>query len=444
MPSFNPAEDDTLFSNETETSVKQVPLPERMRPQTLEAMVGQAHLLSEKSAFQNWLKNGGSGNVLLYGPPGCGKTTLAHLIAKHLRKRLIALNAVLSNLNDLRNKIQQATHDTKSILFIDEIHRFNRSQQDVLLPFCESGQLQLIGATTHNPAFYLISPLLSRSYVFELHRLPPENILHILATALKDEKNGLGALKITVPDEILAEIARIADGDLRRALNLLEFLCLSTPIGGTLDAERVDAELEHWHANYNARETDHYDMISAFIKSVRGCDPDAAVYWLARMLKGGEDPLFIARRLVILASEDVGLADSRGLTLAVSAYTACEKIGMPECAINLSHVTVFLALAPKSNSTNEALNNAYKLIAHEVPQAVPNALQQTPLNRDDKYLYSHLYEANVSGQAYWNEAEQLYYLKPIGAEKNFEALYRYRRQLREKRRRQQSDKNTKR
>lgn len=434
MPSFNPAEDDTLFSNETETSVKQVPLPERMRPQTLEAMVGQAHLLSEKSAFQNWLKNGGSGNVLLYGPPGCGKTTLAHLIAKHLGKHLIALNAVLSNLNDLRNKIQQTVHDKNAILFIDEIHRFNRSQQDVLLPFCENGRLQLIGATTHNPAFYLIPPLLSRSYVFELHRLPPENILQILTAALKDEKNGLGALKITVPDDVLSEIARIADGDLRRALNLLEFLCLSTPIGGTLDAEKVEAELEHWHANYNARETDHYDMISAFIKSVRGCDPDAAVYWLARMLKGGEDPLFIARRLVILASEDVGLADSRGLTLAVSAYTACEKIGMPECAINLSHVTVFLALAPKSNSTNEALNAAYKLIAHEVPQPVPNALQQTPLHRNDKYLYSHLYEANVSGQAYWNEAEQLYYLKPIGAEKNFEALYRYRRQLREKRR----------
>ena len=431
MLSFN-SEEDTLFLNEANRSPKQIPLPERMRPRTLEAMVGQAHLLSKKSAFQNWLKNGGSGNVLLYGPPGCGKTTLAQLIAKHLGKRLIALNAVLANLNDLRNKIQQAIYDKGAILFIDEIHRFNRSQQDVLLPFCENGQLQLIGATTHNPAFYVIPPLLSRSYVFELHRLPSENTLSILETAIKDEINGLGALKITVSNEVLSEIARIADGDLRRALNLLEYLCLSTPIGGTLEPKQVEAELDHWHANYNARETDHYDMISAFIKSVRGCDPDAAVYWLARMLKGGEDPLFIARRLVILASEDVGLADSRGLTLATAAYTACEKIGMPECAINLSHVTVFLALAPKSNSTNEALNNAYNLIDHEVPQAVPNALQQTPLHREDKYRYSHFYEANISGQSYWNEAEQLYKLKPIGAEKNLEPLYRYRQQLKEK------------
>ncbi|MBP5191061.1 MAG: replication-associated recombination protein A [Opitutales bacterium] len=425
-----------LFERKDSTR-NQAPLPERMRPQSFETMVGQPHLLSKESSFQRWLQQGGSGNVLLYGPPGCGKTTLAQLIAKHLQKHLLVVNAVLSNLNDLRSRIQQASQDPQAILFIDEIHRFNKSQQDVLLPFCESGTIQLIGATTHNPAFYLIPPLLSRSYVFELHKLPPEAILQTLCLALQDEKHGLGASHIKVPEEILSDIARIADGDMRRALHLLEFLCLSAPIGSTLDPKQVASELKHWHASYNARETDHYDMISAYIKSIRGCDPDAATYWLARMLKGGEDPLFIARRLVILASEDVGLADSRGLLLAAAAYTACEKIGMPECAINLSHVTIFLALVPKSNSTNEALNAAYHLIAHEVPQAVPNALQQTPLHREDPYRYSHQFEANVSGQAYWNEAKPLYHLKPIGAEKSFEPLYRYRQQLREQIRKKQ-------
>lgn len=410
----------------------QAPLPERMRPQSLEEVLGQIHLLSEKSAFQNWLKNSGNGNVLLYGPPGCGKTTLAHLIAKHLKKKLITLNAVLSNVSDLRNKIYQAEQSHgQSILFIDEIHRFNRSQQDVLLPLCETGRIQLIGATTHNPAFYIIPPLLSRSYIFELNGLNSDDIQQALTCALNDGSRGLGNLHVQVPPCILKEIARIANGDLRRGLNLLEFLCLSVPIGSTLDEQQVKNELSHWKENYNARENDHYDFISAFIKSVRGSDPDAAIYWLTRMLKGGEDPLFIARRLIILASEDVGLADSRGLSLATSAYLACEKIGMPECAINLSHVTIFLALAPKSNSAYNAWNAARGYVEAGHLQKVPNALQQTPLHRDDVYKYSHNYEANVSGQSYWDESKQFYHLKPIGAEKNMENLYNYRKQLKE-------------
>lgn len=422
--------DGALFEND---ALIHKPLPERMRPQALEEVVGQRHLLSDKSAFQNWLKHGGSGNVLLYGPPGCGKTTLAHLIAKHLGKTLISLNAVLSNLGDLRDKIRKTeAHAGSSILFIDEIHRFNRSQQDVLLPFCETGRIQLIGATTHNPAFYLIPPLLSRSYVFELNRLSQEDILETLKQALVDKQRGLGHLNISASDEILSSIARIANGDTRRGLNLLEFLCLSVPIGSTLDPQQVENELDRWHASYNARENDHYDIISAFIKSVRGSDPDAALYWLARMIEGGEDPLFIARRLVILASEDVGLADSRGLSLATAAYTACEKIGLPECAINLSHVTVFLALAPKSNSAYLGWNAAHDFVAKGNLQSVPNALQQTPLHRDDHYKYSHDYEANVSGQHYWNEACQFYHLKPVGAEKSFENLYLYRQQLKDK------------
>lgn len=420
----------SLFENDVSVCK---PLPERMRPSSLDEMVGQPHLLSKKSAFQNWLKNGGSGNVLLYGPPGCGKTTLAHLIAKHLGKSLIPLNAVLSNLSDLRDKIRKAEANVENaILFIDEIHRFNRSQQDVLLPFCEGGRIQLIGATTHNPAFYLIPPLLSRSYVFELKGLEKNDILQTLKRALEDKQNGLGNLNIAASDEILESIARIANGDLRRGLNLLEFLCLSVPVGSSLDPKQIESELDRWHASYNARESDHYDVISAFIKSVRGSDPDAALYWLARMIEGGEDPLFIARRLVILASEDVGLADSRGLSLATAAYNACEKIGLPECAINLSHVTVFLALAPKSNSAYLGWNEARDFVAKGNVQPVPNALQQTPLHRDDNYKYSHNYEANVSGQRYWDESRQFYHLKPVGAEKSFESLYLYRQQLKDK------------
>ena len=416
-----------------EPQPEHVPLPERMRPQSLEEMVGQSHLLSDKSAFQNWRKNSGSGNVLLYGPPGCGKTTLAYLIAKHLGKRLISLNAVLANLSDLREKIRQAEVSAgKSILFVDEIHRFNRSQQDVLLPYCETGRIQLIGATTHNPAFYIIPPLLSRSYVFELSGLNQDAIEKTLVRSISDKDKGLGALEVTVPTEVIVEIARVANGDLRRALNLLEFLCLSVPVGGTLSIEQVNQELDRWRSSYNARENDHYDVISAFIKSVRGSDPDAALYWLARMIQGGEDPLFVARRLVILASEDVGLADSRGLSLAMAAYHACEKIGLPECAINLSHVTVFLALAPKSNSAYLAWNKARDFVNAGNLQKVPNALQQTPLHRDDHYKYSHDFEANISGQRYWNEDCQFYHLKPVGAEKNLEGLYLYRKQLKEK------------
>jgi len=425
----------SLFETQHENYLgTHAPLPERMRPQKIEDMVGQSHLLSEKSAFQNWLKNSGTGNILLYGPPGCGKTTLAYLIANHLNKKLISLNAVLSNLNDLRNKIYQTEQSHgQAILFIDEIHRFNRSQQDVLLPFCETGKIQLIGATTHNPAFYLIPPLLSRSYVFELNSLSLSDIQNVLIRTLQDSEHGLGNLNVHVPQNIINEISRVAGGDLRRGLNILEFLCLSVPTGSALNEQQVQQELDRWNESYNARENDHYDFISAFIKSIRGSDPDAAVYWLARMLNGGEDPLFIARRLIILASEDVGLADSRGLNLATSTYFACEKIGMPECAINLSHTTIFLALAPKSNSAYEAWNTAHAYVSSSKNwQKVPNALQQTPLHRENTYKYSHNYEANISGQSYWDESQQFYFLKPIGAEKNMESLYLYRKQLKEK------------
>ncbi|MDR0647139.1 MAG: replication-associated recombination protein A [Puniceicoccales bacterium] len=418
---------------ESTENVMHKPLAERMRPVCLQDLVGQAHLVSKESAFLRWIEQGGTGNVLLYGPPGCGKTSLAQLMAHQLHRNLIAVNAVLSNLGELRECLRQAEQSQgNSLLFIDEIHRFNRSQQDALLPFCETGRVQLIGATTRHPAFYLIPPLLSRSYLFELKALESQDIIKVLKNALKDSKNGLGALNIEAEEEAITYVANATQGDLRRALNLLEYLCLGLPIGSCLQSSWVQKELKQWKNAYNARESDHYDCISAFIKSVRGSDPDAALYWLARMLKGGEDPLYVARRLMILASEDVGLADSRGLNLASSAYLACEKIGMPECAIPLSHVTLFLTLAPKSNSAYMAWNAACDFVANGHLQAVPDYLRAKALNTSEPYLYSHDFEANVSGQKYWNEDQQFYHPKPVGAEQNFLPLYTYRRQLKEK------------
>ncbi|MDR2769130.1 MAG: replication-associated recombination protein A [Puniceicoccales bacterium] len=420
----------SLFDT-TENTVHR-PLAERMRPVCLQDLVGQEHLVSQESAFFHWIQQGGVGNVLLYGPPGCGKTSLAQLMAHQLHRTLITVNAVLSNLGELRECLKQAEQSQgNSLLFIDEIHRFNRSQQDALLPFCETGRVQLIGATTRHPAFYLIPPLLSRSYLFELKALESQDIIRVLKTALKDSKNGLGTLNIEAEEEAIEYVANATQGDLRRALNLLEYLCLGLPIGSRLQSLWVQKELKQWKNVYNARESDHYDCISAFIKSVRGSDPDAALYWLARMLKGGEDPLYVARRLMILASEDVGLADSRGLNLASSAYLACEKIGMPECAIPLSHVTLFLTLAPKSNSAYMAWNAACDFVTQSHLQTVPDYLRAKALKASDSYLYSHNFEANVSGQKYWDEDQQFYHLKPVGAEQNFLPLYKHRRQLKE-------------
>ncbi len=406
------------------------PLAERMRPSCLQDIIGQPHLTSNESSFNRWLLNGGQGNVLLYGPPGCGKTSLAQVMAQKLNKSLLTLNAVLSNVGELRENLKRVERSHgSSILFIDEIHRFNRSQQDALLPFCETGRVQLIGATTRNPAFYLIPPLLSRSYLFELKALTADDVATVLMLALKDLDKGLGALNITAEQSAIACIANATNGDLRRALNLLEYLCLSLPVGSSMGVDWVKNELGHWRESYNARESDHYDCISAFIKSVRGSDPDAALYWLARMIQGGEDPLYIARRLIILASEDVGLADSRGLNLATAAYAACEHIGLPECALNLSHVTVFLALAPKSNSTYLAWNAARDFVDHGNLQEVPDYLKGKALHAEEPYLYAHDYKVNVTGQAYWDESKQFYHLKPIGAEQNFLSLYTYRQNL---------------
>lgn len=320
----------------------------------------------------------------------------------------------------------------RPILFIDEIHRFSKNQQDSLLGAVESGIVTLIGATTENPSFEVIRPLLSRAQVYTLKPLEEAELKQLLDQTLERDEI---LSKRDVRVENTTALFRYSGGDARKLLNILELIEQSTPHGEpmVIDDKIVTDRLQENPMAYDKEGEMHYDIISAFIKSIRGSDPDAAIYWLARMLNGGEDPLFIARRLIILASEDVGLADSRGLNLATSTYFACEKIGMPECAINLSHTTIFLALAAKSNSAYEAWNAAHTYVSSNKNwQKVPNALQQTPLHREDTYKYSHNYEANVSGQSYWNESQQFYFLKPVGAEKNMESLYLYRKQLKEK------------
>ena len=333
------------------------PLAVRMRPTSLSEMVGHSHILGRGCLLPELVKSDTFGSLIFYGPPGCGKTTLANVIACETKSRFVKINAVLSNAAQLRTELAEAARrrGERTILFIDEIHRFNKAQQDLLLPDVEEGNVRLIGATTQNPGFYINAPLLSRSHLFRLEPLGVEDVVKVLRRALEDCARGMGNFGCKASDDTLRAIAAISDGDLRRALNALETIVVSAGGGAEITADSVKIFAQERRIRYDSDEDEHYDTISAFIKSVRGCDPDAALYWLAKMLAGGEDPRFIARRLVILASEDVGLADSRGLLVANAAFDACERVGLPECELNLAHATLFLAAAPKSNSATAAL-----------------------------------------------------------------------------------------
>lgn len=413
-----------LFQSNDFVNKKYVPLAARMRPRKISEVCGQKHILGVDSLLPRLIKNNTFGSIILYGPPGCGKTSLAEVIANETGAKFVKVNAVLSNVAELRQIISDARiHDGDVIVFIDEIHRFNKSQQDLLLPDVENGNIRLIGATTHNPGFYIINPLLSRSHLFKLEPLSCEDILPVLRRAIADREFGLGRTQCKVSDDVLSNLAKMADGDLRRALNFLETLVSGVSIGSNIninDLKQFAAERQY---RYDSDEDDHYDTISAYIKSMRGCDPDSATYWLAKMLRGGEDPRFIARRLIIFASEDVGLADSRALPLAMSCFDACEKIGMPECRINLVHVTVFMALAPKSNSAYLALGAAYNSIDAHGAQTVPKQLRDANgvANQRDgngvDYLYSHDFVDNISGQKYMDKPEQFYFPKPSDVKK---------------------------
>ena len=411
------------------------PLAARMRPRVLADIVGQEHLTQPDGLLTRLITSNRFGSLIFYGPPGCGKTSFAEVIANETRSRFVRINAVMSNVAELRDILATARKlpETPTLLFIDELHRFNKSQQDLLLPDVEEGYVRLIGATTHNPGFYVNPPLLSRSHLFRLQPLPAEAVAGVLARALADTERGLGARGCTADAKVLTDLAVLCDGDLRRALNALEVIVLSLPEGAPVTEKELEVFARERRIRYDADEDEHYDTISAFIKSCRGSDPDAAMYWLAKMLAGGEDARFIARRLVILASEDVGLADPLALPLAVAAHHACDFIGLPEAELTLAHATLYIACAPKSNSATMALAAAHQALKTQPVQPVPLALRDKSgaaskqAGHGKGYRYSHDYPENISGQDYLEKPLSLYTPKNAGLETRIvERLARWR------------------
>ncbi|MBU0679144.1 MAG: replication-associated recombination protein A [Verrucomicrobia bacterium] len=389
------------------------PLAAGMRPQSLEEVLGQDHILGPGKLLRRAIEADRLGSIILYGPPGCGKTSLAEVIARVTQRRFERTSGVLANVATLRTLMQHAEHrrrmhGTQTILFIDEIHRFNKAQQDVLLPFVEEGVITLIGATTHNPFFFINSPLTSRSQIFQLEPLDEKAIRELLERAIASER-GLGRMNVVADDEGLTHLARVCEGDARRALNALEIGALTTPPDehGRIHITReiTEESIQKKAVVYDHDEDGHYDTISAFIKSVRGSDPNAAVYWLAKMLYAGEDPRFIARRLMILASEDIGNADPRALSLAVSAMDAVDFVGMPEARIILAQATTYLASAPKSNASYMAIEEATTDIKEGRTLPVPKPLRGTGYKGAKTlghtgYKYAHDFEGHFVDQEY--------------------------------------------
>jgi putative ATPase len=411
------------------------PLAARMRPRKLEEIVGQEHILQPGNLLPRLIASNRFGSLLFYGPPGCGKTSLAEVIARETKSRFVRINAVMSNVAELREVLAAARRlpEAATMLFIDELHRFNKSQQDLLLPDVEEGNVRLIGATTHNPGFYVNPPLLSRSHLFRLEPLSATAVAGVLRHALTEEERGLGARGHTAEDKVLNDLAMLCDGDLRRALNALEVIALSLPERAPIGEKELELFARERRIRYDADEDEHYDTISAFIKSCRGSDPDAAMYWLAKMLAGGEDPRFIARRLVILASEDVGLADPQALPLTVAAHHACDFIGLPEAELTLAHATLYIATAPKSNSATLALAEAHRLLKEQPVQTIPAALRSKAgqankrIGQGQGYLYAHDFPENISGQAHLQNPADIYTPKTAGWEaKIAERLARWR------------------
>jgi putative ATPase len=387
------------------------PLAARMRPHALDEFVGQDHLVGPGHVLRRAIEADRVPSMILWGPPGTGKTTLAEVIARSTGAHFIALSAVSAGVADLRAVVADAKRaraiGRRTVLFIDEIHRFNKAQQDAVLPYVEDGTITMIGATTENPSFEVNSALLSRSRVFVLHALSDEEITLLVRRALSDQERGLGTLQVSLDDDALRTLVNLANGDARVALSTLEFAASAAPLddGGTrrVDAALVADALQRRAANYDKSGDNHYDVISAFIKSIRGSDPDAGVYWLARMIDAGEDPLFVARRLVILASEDVGLADSRGLQVAMAAQQAVHFVGMPEGFFALAHATLYLATAPKSNSVGRAYSAAMADVVETRADPVPLHLRNAPtglmrgLGFGREYKYAHDDYAGMTG-----------------------------------------------
>ena len=413
----------TLF----ESGVPQ-PLAERLRPRDLDEFCGQEHLLGEGKVLRRMIESDAVGSMIFWGPPGVGKTTLARIIAHRTKAKFIDFSAVTSGIKEIKGVMENAEsarrYGRKTILFVDEIHRFNKAQQDAFLPYVERGSIILIGATTENPSFEVNGALLSRCKVFVLHALSTEDIVKLLKRALEDER-GFGGQKVEIAQDLIAAIANFANGDARGALSTLEMAVLNGDDDGQggirVTAQNIEQCTSRKSLLYDKKGEEHYNLISALHKSMRNSDPDAAVYWLARMLEAGEDPVYIARRVTRFASEDVGLADPRALSIAIDAFEACRLIGMPECSVHLTQAVVYMSLAPKSNALYMAYESAKKDALTQLSEPVPLVIRNAPtklmkeLDYGKGYEYAHDAKDKLTAmQCLPNSLEGRRYYRPDG------------------------------
>ena len=425
----------------TNTMKQESPLASRMRPETLDQVVGQKHIVGPGTLLYRAIKADQLGSIIFYGPPGTGKTTLAKVIAHTTKAEFCQINATVAGKKNMEEVVQKAKdtlgmYGRRTILFVDEIHRFNKSQQDYLLPFVEDGTLILIGATTENPYFEVNGALLSRSRIFELKALEKEDILELLHRAVTDVEKGMGSYRAVLDEDAADFLADVANGDARAALNALELGVLTTPRAEDgkihIDLEVAQECIQKRAVRYDKDGDNHYDTISAFIKSMRGSDPDAAVYYLGRMLYAGEDIKFIARRIMIHAAEDVGMADPQALNVAVSAAQAVERIGMPEARIILAEAVIYIASAPKSNSVISAIDQAMEAVRTEKTRPVPVHLKDTHYKGAEKlghgagYLYPHDFPGHYVKQQYLPdgmEGRTFYHPSDEGFEKEVKNIF---------------------